>query len=93
MGAQLLGVRLDEAQSHARFAEKHGLPFPLLSHREGDTARANGSLFSLWPLRFAKRHTFVIDPDGRIAKSYRKVGPREHSDRVIADLRALQGEG
>lgn len=93
LNVRLLGVSLDDAESHARFAKKYGLPFPLLADTEGETARAYGSLFGIWPLRFAKRHTFVIDPEGRIAKVYRKVKPKGHSDRIIADLRALQGEG
>ena len=91
LGATLLGVSLDETASHARFAEKYGLPFPLLADPGGRVADAYGALFSLGPLRFAKRHSFIIDPEGRIARIYREVRPGEHSDQVIADLRALQG--
>lgn len=90
LGAEVLGVSLDSAESHARFAEKHGLPFPLLSDSRGDTARAYGALWSMGPVRFARRHTVIIDPDGRIAKVYRKVKPASHSAQVIADLKALQ---
>jgi peroxiredoxin Q/BCP len=93
LGVQLFGVSLDDSESHARFAEKHGLPFPLLSDADGQVARAYGALFALGPLRFAKRHSFIIDPQGRIAKVYRKVDPERHSDQIIADLRALQGAG
>jgi peroxiredoxin Q/BCP len=92
LGVQLFGISLDGAESHARFAQKYGLPFPLLIDSRGQAARAYGSLFGFWPLRFAKRHTFVIDPDGQIARIYRKVDPDSHSDQVRADLRALQGE-
>lgn len=90
LGAKLLGVSLDDAASHARFAEKYGLPFPLLADVGGTVAQAYGSLFSLGPLRFAKRHTFIVDPEGRLARIYRDVDPALHSDQVIADLRALQ---
>jgi peroxiredoxin Q/BCP len=93
LGAQVFGVSLDDTESHARFAEKHGLPFPLLSDAAGEVAREYGALFALGPLRFAKRHSFIIDPDGRIAKVYRKVEPDTHSDEIIADLRRLQDAG
>lgn len=93
LGARLLGVSLDDAGSHARFARKHGLPFPLLSDPRGEVAGAYGALLHLGPLRLARRHSFLIDPEGRIARIYRRVDPRRHSTRIIADLRALQGAG
>jgi peroxiredoxin Q/BCP len=89
MGVALLGVSLDDVKSHQEFAEKYNLPFPLLSDPRGEVARAYGSLFGMGPMKFAKRHTFIIDPQGRIAKIYRTVIPREHSDQVIADLKSL----
>jgi peroxiredoxin Q/BCP len=89
MDVAVLGVSLDDAHSHARFAEKHGLPFPLLADTRGETARAYGSLWGVGPIKLAKRHTFVVDPEGRIAKVYRKVDPKTHSARVIGDLKAL----
>lgn len=90
LGAQVMGVSIDNQDSHQRFAEKYGLPFPLLADPKGEVARAYGSLWSLGPLRFAKRHTLIIDPRGRIAKVYRKVRPDTHSRQVIDDLRQLQ---
>lgn len=90
MAVAVVGVSLDEVQSHAEFAAKYHLPFPLLSDRDGEVARAYGALFRLGPLRFAKRHTFLVDPAGRIARIYRKVDPKTHSDQVIRDLQALQ---
>jgi peroxiredoxin Q/BCP len=90
MAVAVIGVSLDKVQSHADFAAKYHLPFPLLSDRDGQVARAYGALFRLGPLRFAKRHTFLVDPAGRIAGIYRKVDPKTHSDQVIRDLQALQ---
>ena len=90
LGAEILGVSLDSAESHARFTEKYGLPFPLLADADGAVASAYGSLSGIWPLKFAARHTFIIDPDGHIARIYRKVTPKTHSQAVIADLRSLQ---
>ena len=90
MDVALLGVSTDHAKSHQKFAGKYHLPFALLSDARGEVARRYGSLMSMGPLKFAKRHTFIIDPDGRIARIYRKVRPREHTDRVIADLEQLR---
>lgn len=90
LGAQVLGVSMDSRESHAAFAAKHHLPFPLLADRDGRVARAYGAFFGLGPLRFARRHTFLIDPEGRVARVYRKVKPGSHSDEVVAAVVALQ---
>ncbi len=86
IGARVFGVSVDSVESHAAFAEKHGLPFPLLSDAGGSTAKAYGSLRNFGLFKVAHRHTFIIDPDGRIAKIYRKVSPATHSAEVIEDL-------
>ena len=90
MAVKVLGVSLDDVESHREFAEKYHLPFPLLSDSKGEVARRYGSLMSFGPVKFAKRHTFIIDPQGRIAKVFRKVKPRVHSDEVIAALEELR---
>ena len=90
MNAEVLGVSIDDIESHAKFAEKHGLPFPLLSDSDARVAKSYGSLFSLGPIKIAKRHSFIIDPEGNIAKMYRDVKPDGHSDEIIHDLKLLQ---
>ena len=90
LNVQVLGVSMDDSQSHARFAEKYRLPFPLLADTEGVATRAYGALWSLGPVKFAKRHSFIIDPAGRIAKIYRDVKPESHSRELQQDLKALQ---
>jgi peroxiredoxin Q/BCP len=92
LGAKVIGVSIDNQESHQAFAEKHGLPFPLLADSKGKVAAAYGSIWSFGPFRLAKRHTFIIDPHGRVAKIYRKVDPKQHSQRIIADLKQLQQE-
>ncbi len=89
MGVTVLGVSLDEVESHQEFAEKYHLPFPLLSDADARVAMAYGSLTKFGPIKFAKRHTYIIDTEGRIAHIYRNVKPRQHSDQVINDLRAM----
>ena len=92
LNTEVLGVSLDSAESHAKFAEKHGLPFPLLSDANADVAKEYGSYSSVGPLKFARRHTFIIAPDGKLSKIYRKVVPARHSEEIITELRRLQQE-
>lgn len=89
LGVKVIGVSLDDALSHAQFAEKYRLPFPLLADTQAEVARNYGVLWKLGPIRFAKRQTFIIDPRGRIAKRYRNVDAATHAERVIADLKPL----
>lgn len=87
---QVLGVSIDDQASHADFAKKYNLPFPLLADSGGKIARSYESLTSLGPLKFAKRHTFIIGPRGKIRKIYRKVDVENHSKQILADMQALK---
>ena len=88
---QILGVSLDDEESHKSFAEKHGLPFPLLADTDGTAADSYGVKTKMMGMTIAKRQTFLIDPKGNIAKHYDKVDPDTHSKQVLADLEALKG--
>lgn len=90
LNVQVMGISLDDSESHADFANKYSLQFPLLADIGGEVAKRYGSLTSLGPIKFAKRHTFIIDPDGKLAKIYRSVKPASHSDEIIADIKKLQ---
>lgn len=92
MGCQILGVSLDDEASHKAFSEKHGLPFPLLADTEGVAADAYGVKVKRGDTYYASRQTFLIDPEGNIAKHYEKVDPETHSRQVLADLKELQQE-
>jgi peroxiredoxin Q/BCP len=92
LNVQILGVSVDATESHARFAEKYHLPFPLLADLDGVVARQYGSLTAFGPLKFAKRHTFIVDPQGRIARIYRDVTPSTHSREIVQDLKTLQAK-
>lgn len=87
---QILGVSLDSTESHKAFSEKYGLPFPLLTDREGRVASAYGVKSRMLGITVAKRQTFIIDPDGNVAKHYDKVDPASHSRQVLADLEVLK---
>ena len=88
---QILGVSLDDEESHKEFSEKHGLPFPLLADTDGSTAEAYGVKSRMLGFTVAKRQTFLIDPDGNVARHYENVDPDTHSQEILADLDALQG--
>ena len=90
LGAEILGVSIDNRDSHAAFSKKFSLPFPLLADTDGRVAKQYGALWGVWPLKFARRHTFLINSQGSIAKVYREVDPVTHSREIIADLKALQ---
>ena len=87
MGAQVLGVSLDDSASHAQFAKKYSLPFPLLADPSGAVTRSYGALTD--GSRYAKRYTFLLDPAGRVVKVYTKVETSRHSAEVIDDLKRL----
>jgi peroxiredoxin Q/BCP len=89
LNAQILGVSLDDIESHKAFSENHGLPFPLLADVEGLAATAYGVKTRMLGMEIAKRQTFIIGPDGTIAMHYEKVDPRQHSKQVLADLAEL----
>lgn len=89
INTQILGVSLDDVESHQKFAENHGLPFPLLADTEGEAAEAYGVKTKMFGMTVAKRQTFVIGPDGTIVKHYEKVDVDNHSTQVLADLEEL----
>jgi peroxiredoxin Q/BCP len=89
IGATILGVSIDAIKDQKKFAEKYSLPFPLLADIDGKTAEAYGVLNNLGVMKLAKRQSFLIGPDGKIAKHYEKVDPTAHSKEVLADLKAL----
>ncbi len=89
-GADVLGVSLDDVDSHAEFAEKYHVPFRLLSDAKGETARAYGVLTARAGVQYAKRETFLIDPQGKVARRYVDVDPQQNSKQVLADLAALR---
>jgi peroxiredoxin Q/BCP len=83
---RLFGVSRDPQGSHARFAEEHRLPFPLIADTEATWAKAFGVPTTLG--RFA-RVSFVVGPDGKVVKAYPNVDPGIHAMQVLEDIRRL----
>ena len=90
LGAAVCGVSVDDSASHAAFARKHNLPFALLADARGGVAARYGSLVNLGVFRFARRNTFLVDPQGRIARMYLGVNPARNAGDVMNDLRQLK---
>lgn len=90
-GAVVLGISPDDERSHAAFREKYDLPFALLA----DTDHATADDYGVWVEKSmygksywgVERSTFVIAPDGNVARVMRKVKPDTHADEVLAALR------
>ncbi len=89
MGAQVVGISVDDSDSHAEFAKKYHLPFPLLADQDGTVAASYGALLNLGIMKIARRYTFLIDPQGRLVKTYLTVETSRHSKQIIADLKEL----
>ena len=90
LGANIVGISVDNTTSHAKFARKYNLPFPLLADNKAETAAQYNSLLNLGLVKFAKRNTFLIDPNGKIAKIYLSASTSRNSIEVIEDLKKLQ---
>jgi peroxiredoxin Q/BCP len=92
--AVILGISVDDVASHKAFAEKHSLPFTLLADQDKVVTKQYGVLKTyMGVMEMARRDTFLIDPQGRIAKHYESVEPEGHSKVVIDDIRALKAAG
>jgi peroxiredoxin Q/BCP len=98
LGAEVVGISRDSPASHRKFAEKHGLGVKLASDQDHKVTEAYGA----WALKkmYGKenygvvRSTFLINPQGKIARIWRKVAVKGHVDAVIKSLQDLgNGEG
>lgn len=86
----ILGVSVDSAESHKDFCAKEGLNFKLLSDSDAKVSEQYGSIFDYQGNKLSARNTFIIDPQGKIAKVYPSVKVGGHSAEVLAALAELQ---
>ena len=89
LNTQILGVSLDDVESHQAFSEKYSLPYPILADVNKECATEYGVLGKFMMMTIAKRQSFLINPEGQIVKHYKKVDPDTHSKEVIIDLKQL----
>lgn len=93
LGVVILGVSKDSVQTHKKFADKYQLNFPLLSDESLEMIKSYGA----WgQKKFMGREyggifrmTYLINPEGKIIKTYEKVNPLTHAGQIIQDLKDL----
>ena len=90
LNTQILGISLDDVDSHKEFSEKYSLPYPILADVEKESAVDYGVLGKFMMMTITKRESFIIDPDGLIVKHYKNVDSDKHTDEVIEELKYLQ---
>ena len=89
IGAAVIGISVDDVESHKEFSDKYKLPFTILADEDNKTTRAYGVLRDYKLVKLASRQSFLIDPNGKIAKHYEDVDPDAHTDEVLADIKAF----
>ncbi len=94
LNCTVFGVSADSVESHKKFEEKQNLPFTLLADPEKKMIESYG----VWqPKKFMGkefmgivRSSYLVDPEGKVAKVYKKVKPVEHASEVLQDLKEYQ---
>ena len=93
-GVVVLGVSKDTPKSHKKFAEKYNLPFTLLSDPTMEMMEKYGSAVEKKMygkvVRGTNRITYIVDPEGKIAKAYEEVDPASHALQLLADIKLLK---
>ena len=82
----ILGISVDDVDSHAEFCDSEGLTFPLLADVDGAVSKSYGSWLGMNSLR----HTYIVDPDGVLQARFLGVQPSVHSREVLDALDQLQ---
>ena len=90
VNAVILGVSVDNEQSHKDFCAKEGLNFKLLADTEAKVSEQYGSVMEYNGAKLSARNTFIIDPTGKVVKVFEKVKVMAHSEEVLAALATLQ---
>ena len=92
MGAKILGISFDTPEENKAFAESYNFQFPLLSdvdRKVGEAYKTKRPPDHDWT-DFPRRLSYLIDPEGKIAKAYRVQEVAAHPDEVLEDLKTLQ---
>jgi thioredoxin-dependent peroxiredoxin len=88
--AAIVGVSVQDENSHQQFCTKEGLTFKLLADTKQEVSTAYDSLMNMGVAKLSARHTFLIDPQGKVEKVWLEVKPDKHSEEVLAALTELQ---
>ena len=89
--AVIVGVSVQDEDSHQKFCTKEGLSFKLLADTKQEVSTEYDSVMNMGVVKLSARHTFLIDPQGKVEKVWLDVKPDKHSEEVLASLTELQG--
>src|ERR1700687_3317590 len=89
--AVIVGVSVQDEDSHQKFCTKEGLSFKLLADTKQEVSAQYDSVMTYNDAKYSARHTFLIDPQGKVQKVWLEVKPDKHSEEVLAALTQLQG--
>src|ERR1700682_58725 len=89
--AVIVGVSVQDEDSHQKFCTKEGLSFKLLADTKQEVSSQYDSGITYKDAKYSARHTFLIDPQGKVQKVWLEVKPDKHSEEVLAALTQLQG--
>lgn len=89
IGAAVVGISVDDVESHKEFSDKYKLPFTILADENNEASKAYGVLRDYKLIKMASRQSFLINPEGKIAKHYADVDPDTHTDEVLADIKTF----
>ena len=84
--AVIVGVSVDNSDSHKEFCAKQGLTFKLLADTDKKVSQQYASLTNLLVMKISARNTFLVNPDGKVARVWTGVEPARHSAEVLAAL-------
>jgi len=87
--AAVVGISVDDVESHKKFSDKYKLPFTILADEDSEAARAYGVLRDYKLLKLASRQSFLVDPEGKVARHYSDVDPDTHTEEVLTDIKTL----
>ena len=92
IGAEVVGVSLDDVASHKEFSDKYKLPFVILADEGGAMADTYGVLRDYKLIKIASRQSFLVNPGGVIVKHYEEVDPDTHTQEVLSDLETMMSD-
>jgi thioredoxin-dependent peroxiredoxin len=90
--AAIIGVSMQDEDSHQKFCTKEGLTFKLLADTKQEVSTTYDSIMNIGVAKLSARHTFLIDPQGKVEKVWLDVKPDKHSEEVLAALAELQAK-
>ena len=88
--AVIVGVSVQDEDSHQKFCTKEGLSFKLLADTKQEVSTLYDSVMNFGVAKVSARHTFLIDPDGVVRRVFLDVKPQQHSEEVLAALAELE---